>query len=220
MTTTDPLLARAIVASVPVGSRLLDTVYAPITPMLCASWRDTDKVDGLILYLGGNCTAAAVANALGAGLGVMGVTFSREPGWDPAVCNGTADGQLDVSHARGAGLAQQTTIWTDLEGCAGVAAATSMYLNDRSKEQLAFTAAPGLYAGAETGGLDAEGLYELPYYRHYWDSLSHAPPYTVTRRGFGMYQLYPSVMRSGVLVDLSFVQQDHLGSVPLWTVAA
>ncbi len=169
-----------------------------------------------IRYLG-SVTAAELAAILGAGLMFMPVTFSRAPGWIPTAALGTSDGQTDVQHLTSAGIPKGCTVWIDLEGTAGSAAAVAAWVNARAAVIKAAGYDVGLYVGAGDV-LNGQQLYALAQIDRYWKSLSDVP--TPENCGFSMLQLWKSIMLAGTFVDIDCIQYDYEDRLPLMVAAA
>jgi hypothetical protein len=162
-------------------------------------------------YLG-SVTAAELATILAAGLMFMPVTFSRAPGWVPTQALGTADGQQDVEHLKAAGIPQGCTVWIDLEGAAGSAAAVAAWVNARAVVIRSAGYDVGLYVGAGDV-LNGQQLYALANIDRYWKSLSDVP--TPEPCGFSMLQLWKTITVAGTEIDVDCIQYDYKDRLPM-----
>jgi hypothetical protein len=162
-------------------------------------------------------TSNETQEIINAGLALMAVQHTRMPGWIPNANLGVADGGYAAHNAITAGLPSGVSVCCDLEGVAAGANAKDVmaYCNAWDEAVSAAGYLPVLYVGGACG-LTADELYALRFTR-YWKSQSLVPE--VTRRGFCMIQLFPSVTIAGVSVDVNVVQQDYQGGVPKWLVA-
>ena len=166
-----------------------------------------------VRYLGG-LTSEERAVLLAAGLAVMPVTYSRKPGWVPSADLGRQDGDKTVLELARVGLPPGVTVWLDLEGCAGPAADTAAWVNEWAAKVAAAGYQPGLYVGAQPGGLDADALWQLTVVR-YWRSCSRVPE--PANCGFCMTQLYPpNILVAGIRVVVDVVHADWKGRLPTW----
>ena len=205
-----------IVAPIPVGARLADTI-AVITAAEAKALK-TAGIDGMIRYWE-SLASAEVTDILAAGMGLCVVGYSRQPGWVPSATLGAVDAQAEIMRCRalfGASL-QDMILWCDLEGCAGPAPVTAAYLDAFGAEVTAAGALAGVYVGATPGGLDGPGLYAVPTISRYWRSQSFVPEPTC---GYCLTQLYPTTSRGGVSVDLDFAGSDYHGRVANWLVSS
>ncbi len=204
----------AIVAAIPIGTRLIDTVSS-LTPTQLTAFK-AGGIDGVVAYLGGNLTQTFLGAALAAGLGVCPVNFSRADPWIPTASLGTQDAAASASRLDALGVPVEGLVdWCDLEGCgadptAYLHAWAAQLLSDK-KGRLA-----GLYAGAG-GLLSAAQLFALPGFTRYWRSLSNVPE---PQCGFVLNQLYPTTTFQGVGIDYDFAQQDYAGRSATWLKAA
>lgn len=201
------------VAPIPVGTRLVDTVAAYTTEFLDALV--AAKVDGPIMYLGGNATPSAIAGAHARGMGVVFVNFSHKEGWLPSVQLGQSDAAQSVRLLTTLGVPTEGLVdWCDLEGCGGD---PTGYLDAWCATVAQQGRIAGLYVGAG-GLLSAQQLYALPFTR-YWQSESEVP---APACGFCQWQLYshPQSTVGGVPVDFDFAGEDKRGRFATWLVAA
>ena len=206
---------NAVVAPIPIGSRLVDTVAA-LTPAQLAAFK-VGGIDGVIAYLGGNLTQTLLGAALAAGLGVCPVNFSRGETWIPSAALGAQDAAASATRLDVLGVPVEGLVdWCDLEGCgadptAYLHAWAAQLLGDK-KGRLA-----GLYVGAG-GLLSGAQLYALPGFTRYWRSLSRGIP--EPQCGFCMSQLFPTTTFNGVGIDYDFADRDFEGRAPTWLKAA
>lgn len=170
----------------------------------------------VVRYLGG-MTREELERIVCSGLGVMPVTYSRGAGWTPTGELGEQDGDKAVGQLHTLGMPEGVTVWLDLEGCAGPADKAAAWVNAWSLVVKSAGYQPGLYVGAQPGGLDSEALWRLPYTTRYWRSCSRVPePAT---RGFCMAQLRPPNITLGPLkVDVDVVEADFRGGLPTWAI--
>lgn len=168
-------------------------------------------VDFAVQYLGAATAASALAVA-SVGLGFMPVTFADR-----------FDVPSALTELRSLSLPQGVTVWIDLEGIGtdlppgqllGRVAGLATALEQNGYQ-------PGLYYGAN-GSLTSDEIWQLPTVR-YWKGMSRLRDRNGVpvepQCGWCMTQLYPSVTRCGVLVDLDFIGQDFLGRLPTWAIA-
>lgn len=167
-------------------------------------------------YLG-SLSAAELADLVTEGLKVSPICYPpQRSGWIPVAADGTARGKAAVTHARAIGIPTGVTIWIDLEGCRGPAAATAAWVEAFAAELVAAGYQAGLYVGAAPGGLDSAALYRLRKVTRYWHSCSRGIPEPATR-GYCLEQLYPpNQMLAGTIVDVDCVRHDFLGGVPMF----
>ena len=164
-----------------------------------------------VRYLGS--LGALETNAiLNSGLGLMTVGYSRAPGWVPTAGMGAADGMQDVQHYHNAGLMVGSTVWIDLEGCAGTVDQATGWIEERATVLHSAGMDVGLYVGAYQP-LGATQLYALPSIDRYWRSLSSGVPEPAC--GWSMVQLYKTVVIGGTEVDVDVVQYDHKYRLPM-----
>jgi hypothetical protein len=202
-----------------VGAKGFDTV-APITKTLAKGLKAAG-MDYAVRYLGA-LPKTEVEIITEAGMAIMPVTYGLKHGTVPGMTLGKTFGGSSVKHATSAGIVAGTTVWLDLEDCAGTAQDVIAFVNAWASEVQQGGFMPGLYVGAGAL-LTSSELYALKVVR-YWHSLSR-----VTDRngalaepgcGWCMYQLYPSITVASVLVDVDYIQQDYRGRLPTWTKLA
>lgn len=202
----------------------IDTVQT-ITPEACR-WLVLNGYHFVVRYLGG-LTREELDRILCAGLAVMPVTYSRGAGWTPSGPLGEEDGDLAVDRLEALGMPQGATVWLDLEECAGPAVQTTAWVNAWSLVVKSAGYEPGLYVGANPGGLDSDALWKLPFTTRYWRSCSRVPE--PSNRGWCMQQLKPwniklelkpwNIKLGPLIVDVDVIEQDFKGDVPSWVVA-
>ncbi len=205
-----------VVQNAEVGALGFDTV-APITDDLAAQFCAAG-FRFAVRYLG-SLTSAEVDRILDAGLAVMPVTYGLKVGTAVDAAMGRRYGASTVANAQSAGMPRAATVWLDLETVTGDVAP---FVDRWAETVQAGGFVPGLYVGAGAQ-LSSVELYALKVVR-YWHSLSR-----VTDRnnalaepacGWCMYQLYPTVRRCGIDVDIDVVQQDYRGRVPTWVTGS
>jgi hypothetical protein len=155
---------------------------------------------------------------LGAGLGLLAVTYSRRVGWVPSAELGDLDGVHAVSNARVAGLPGAMSLYCDLEGPSGYGRDSIAYVNAWATRVQAAGYTAGLYVGF---GIPLTGtqLYKNLKVTGYWDSCSVNP--TVAERGFQMFQHSPPNQKvAGTLVDVNHIAVDQKGDTPNWLIGA
>lgn len=183
-----------------VGARGVDSLaYSQSGDPAGAAALKTAGVDYFVGYLGA-MSATRLAAVLGAGLAFMPVTFAD-----------AFNGASTVTQCKLLGLPAGCTVWLDLESAPHVDAATA---NAWATAVRAAGYDPGLYVGANQP-FDGAALFALGFDR-YWRAPGLIPE--PSGCGYCMYQLYPSVTRAGLLVDVDFVQADWRGRVPNWVV--
>lgn len=169
-----------------------------------------------IRYLGG-MSEEELYRITCSGLAVMPVTYSRAYGWIPSEELGRLDGEKAAKHLEQLNLPYGCTVWLDLEGCAGPAEKTTAWVNAWSEVIEDAGYQPGLYVGANPGGLDSYDLWKLPNITKYWRGCSIVPE--PANRGFCNFQLYPpNVKIGGVQVDVDVICKDWKNSLPNWVV--
>lgn len=169
-------------------------------------------VDAVALYLG-VATAARVALAIDAGLAVIPVTLAGEYN------DGGAD---EVAELATLGIPMGATVFLDLEGLTAFHSdpvALASKINVWADAVAAAGYVPGLYVGVPQPFTSAE-LYALRVQR-YWrgqGSVRDRSNALAEPAGCGwcMTQMFPSVVRGGVLVDCNMIGQDYKGRVPAW----
>lgn len=152
------------------------------------------------------------------GLALMPVTTSRKSGWKPDGTLGKADGNKAVKQLAALNFPKKCTVWLDLEGCAGPAELTAEWVTAWSKVVKDAGYMPGLYVGANPGGLGPEELWRLPHTVRYWRGCSIVPE--PARRGFCNFQMYPPNLKLGpCYVDVNVLCKDWKNDLPSWVVA-
>lgn len=168
----------------------------------------------VVRYLGG-LSPDELETIMRCGLALMPVTYSRRPGWVPSQEMGEEDGVKAVEQLKRLSL-PRCTVWLDLEGCDGPPEWTAQWVNAWAQEIKAAGYEPGLYVGANPGGLDSAGLWKLKVVR-YWRSCSRVPE--PDNRGFCMFQLKPHNQAYGPLtVDFNALCEDWKGCRPTWVI--
>lgn len=121
------------------------------------------------------------------------------------------------------GIPQGSTLWYDLEGIEHERSAADIIdpLNAWADHVAQHGHVPGLYVGAQPR-LTSMQLQKLHFVR-YWKGLSRLidPDGHITEPAVGWccYQLFPTVHRNGVDIDVDVVQHDFRGRLPTWIVA-
>jgi hypothetical protein len=204
-----------IVQPIPVGARLADTITV-LTDTTCKALKAAG-MDGVVRYWE-TLTPAEVQNILDASLGLSVCGYSRAPGWVPSAALGTQDGYDELAKAQAlfGQVMEDMDLWIDLEGCAGPSEATSEYLQAAGAALTSHLARAGVYVGDDPGGLDGPGLYAPAAITGYWRSPSIVPEPAC---GYSRSQLWPTVFRGGVSVDIDFCGSDRRGRVGTWIVA-
>lgn len=190
-----------------VGMRGFDTV-AKIDHPRAEALRSAG-FDFAVRYLG-KLSLAELKDIVGAGLGCMAVTYANR-----------FDGLMAVAELRVLGMPQGATVWLDAEDVPMKPLELQRAINAWANALRAAGYDPGLYVGSGVGLTSAE-LYSLGVDR-YWHSLSRVLDRhgQLAEPGVGwcMHQLYPSVQRAGVLVDVDVIQQDYKARVPSMVMA-
>lgn len=198
-----------------VGARGVDSL--PYSQGGTAAQAQALAAAGIEFFVGylGAMNTARLGYLLDAGLAFMPVTFADR-----------FDGVAAVAQCKALGLTPGCTVWLDIEG--------KNLLNVPSQQVAAQINAwatavegagyqPGLYVGSPQP-FTGDELYSLKVKR-YWK----APSRVIDRNGkvwdgpgcgFCCYQLWDSVMwkKTGVFVDVDYVQKDFQGRLPSWTV--
>ena len=204
------------VVDVPVGSVVCDSLPFSLAPTRsAANGLSNNGVKAIAIYTGS--VGTAVQLALEEELGVIPVT--RAGAYD----NGASD---ELKWLQDNGLPKGANVFLDLEGKVtfqqhGDGKLTKL-VTDWAVAIAAAGYIPGLYVGVPQP-FTSDELWKLPVQR-YWRGQgsvrdrnnSLAEP---TGCGWCMTQMYPSVMRAGVLVDCNMVGQDYKGRVPNMAVA-
>lgn len=193
------------------GSRVVDSLpfSSGGTPQLAAAIKATG-VEAFAGYLG-VITPDRLAAVLVAGMGFIPVTLGG------AYNNGFQDelGQLKLL-----GIPSGATVFLDMEGLAAFKTDPSVLIDKVNAWADGIVAAgylAGLYCGVPQP-LTSDELWKLRVTR-YWKGQGSlrdrnnnlAEP---TGCGFCMTQMFPSVLRAGILVDCSMVGQDFKGRTP------
>lgn len=207
-----------LVAKATVGALGVDCVQGITTAAIAKGLYDAG-MRFAVRYLG-SVTNPEVELILNAGLALMPVTYSRNPGWTPSGALGKADGAHALQSLQAAGIPKGCTVWLDLEGPGGHAQDVIDWVNGWAAVVIQAGYEAGLYVGYGTM-LTSTELYKLQVTR-YWHSVSKvtdsAGQLAEPGCGWCMYQLHPSVSRAGVWVDVDVVQEDYQGRVPNWVV--
>jgi hypothetical protein len=191
-----------------VGARGTDSVQ--LVDAASAARLKEAGFDFAIQYLG-TVTRDGVAAIVAAGLGFMSVTYADK-----------FDGAATVNALASLGLPPGITAWLDVEGLATmdpVLVKSRINAWAESVQNAGFM--PGIYVGAGCPLTSVE-LYALGVTR-YWKALSRI----IDRNGqlaepgcgWSMLQLFPSVTRGQVWVDVNVMQQDYRGRLPVWAAA-
>lgn len=202
-----------------VGALGADTIQ-PITTRAVADALRGAHVDYIVRYLG-SLSSPEIDVILQSSLAVMPVTYSRSSGWQPSGDLGALDAKHHVAECDAIGIPKGATVWLDLEGPGGHAQDVIDHVTNWANIVRGSGYDPGLYCGWGTL-LTSEELYQLPVDR-YWKSQSRvtdsAGQLAEPKCGWCQYQLFPSVMRGGVWVDLNVIQEDNQTRLPTWVVA-
>jgi len=200
-----------VVAAIPIGSRLVDTVAS----LGLATLRSMKRlgIDGVIAYLGGNLTPELLSDCHTVGMGVVPVNFSHKEGWIPSTQLGQADAEASIRHLSTLACPTEGLYdWCDLEGAGGD---PTGYLRAWGSITADQGRKAGLYVGAG-GLLTGPQLYSLPDFTGYWRSLSRGIP--EPQCGYLLSQLYRSAYCAGTLVDYDYAQEDFEGRSATWLV--
>ncbi len=198
----------------PVGARVIDSLpFSQGGTATQAKALKATGIDGIVGYLG-VIDAERLGFILDAGLGFWAVTLA-----------GHYDGGQTVQALRALGVPPGMSAFLDLEGLA--AFHTEPAALESKIDAWADTVAtgrflPGLYVGVPQP-FTSDELWNLRVSR-YWrgqgsvrDRMNNlAEP---TGCGWAVTQMYPSILRAQVLVDVNVVGQDYKGRVPAWCVA-
>jgi len=159
--------------------------------------------------------SAAEANAiLDAGLALMPVQHVRTAGWKPSAVLGETDGTFAAQNSGLVGFPPGVNVWCDLEGVrrgtspADVIAYCNAWYGAVKKAGYL----PGLYVGANPI-LNEQQLVNLKF-QNYWKSQSNVP--NVGSRGYQLLQLFPSVTRNGIGIDINVTQNDYKTGQAQW----
>lgn len=168
-------------------------------------------VDAVAGYLGA-MTVPRLAALLDAGMAYVPVSFAGEYN------DGPAD---EMAQLRALGIVAGVTVWLDLEGMAAFHAEPSVLIGKINAWALAVEAAgyvPGLYVGVPQPLTSSElgALAVKRYWRGQGSVRDRRNALAEPTPGWCMTQMFPSVVRGGVLVDCNMVGQDYKGRVPTW----
>lgn len=169
--------------------------------------------DFFVGYLGA-MNAARLQAVLDAGLRFMPVTFAAE------YKDGAAD---EIAQLKALGIPAGTSVWLDLEGLEAFHAnpvTTAALINSWADDIAAAGYMPCLYVGVPQP-FTSDELYKLHVVRYWRGQGSVRDRFNALAEptcGYCMTQVFPSVQRGGVLVDVDFIGQDYHGRVPTWVV--
>ncbi len=164
-------------------------------------------------YLG-VITTQRLGYILDAGMAFMPVTLAGRYGPDPA-----------LAQLRYLGITPDVTVTLDVEGLDAFRrepVSFSKILNYWADTIAAAGWMPGGYFGSPQP-FTSDELWAL-HFKRYWRGQGsirdrHNALAEPTKCGWYATQVYPSVVRGGVLVDLEMIGQDYLRRVPNWMVA-
>lgn len=129
--------------------------------------------------------------------------------------NGRKLGEAMVANARGLNMPDGMHLLFDYEFAPGPSkAAVTDHLTGWGSVVRGSGYRAGLYVGCDI--LDADELYQLPYYDSYWQSGAIVPE--VSTRGYAMTQT-PEMMLYGLDIDQDQARYDHKGHRPRFVVA-
>jgi hypothetical protein len=201
------------VAAAPPGSKGFDTVAAMTGPLL--KRLQALGYTWVARYLG-DLSADELTVICGSGYGCLLVQHAHAGGWAGSTLLGTQDGQRAVADARRAGVPAGATLFSDLEGTAGDAAATTAWATAWATAVTTAGYVAGLYVG-DRCVLDAAQIYALPH-THYWRSGSAVPEPACS---WCVLQLRPlDVTELGVRIDRDVIDEDLRGRTPTLVWAA
>lgn len=196
-----------------VGSRGCDSL--PFSQGGTAAQALALKASGVDFFVGylGVINAARVGYVLDSGMAFMPVTLAGE------YSDGAAD---ELAELKALGLPAGVTVWLDLEGLTAYhtdPAALIAKLNAWADAVDGAGYVAGLYVGVPQP-LTSDELYAL-HVKRYWHGQGSVRDRNgalsePTKAGWCMTQVYPSVVRAGVLVDCNIIGQDFQGRVPTW----
>jgi hypothetical protein len=234
MTATSPSTLPGVIAPLPPGSIVLDTV-ADLTPALIRAIKaarisprkgeEPRPVAGVMLYLRyddhrsrWDWDRRELELALAAGLACGFVQRCRGR-WHPTGPLGLRTGQEAVENLLDLGVPQGAQAWLDVEGeMAGTPSEEVAYCEQWAAAVRAAGYLAGRYVGAGSK-LDGRAMYALKGITAYWDSLSDVRRQNPLPRGYCMEQV--RVVRvGGVDFDLNVVGTDRKGGAPLWMMLA
>ena len=198
----------------PGHSMMLDTTLRITLSQARAIAADPHNVVAIGRYLGG-LTPQELADITSAGLGVVGLNYSRANNWHPSAAAGTADAARDVGQAKALGFPAGATIMFDLEG---VASDPTAHLEAWAKGITAAGFVAGVYCDGQDK-LSGAALGALKGITRYWNgaSVGQAEP---LYRGWCAQQERPGDDSCcGVEVDFSALFQDARNNVLSMVVA-
>lgn len=151
---------------------------------------------------------------LDAGLALMPVQHGRPSGWEPSAGLGESDGTFAAQNCNRIGFPPGISVWCDLEGVKKgvktddvIGYCNAWYVAVKKVGYL-----PGLYVGPKAM-LNDQQLANLKFQK-YWRSQSNVP--NVGSRGYQLVQLYPSVIRNGIGIDIDVTQNDYKNGQVQW----
>lgn len=161
----------------------------------------------------GDIDASEATLILNAGIDLRLIQHVRTPGWIPNVTLGTLDARAAVMAAQAAGYQPGATLWCDVEGVSGAAAASTLvgYLTSWASATLAAGYKAGLYVGAGVP-LTSMQLFKLYGFDQYWRGAN--VKLDVATRGYAVTQLWTPVTMFGVELDVDITAPDMLGGLP------
>jgi hypothetical protein len=169
-------------------------------------------VDAVYGYLG-VISAQRVRLILDAGMAFMPVTLAAH-----------YDGLASIAQCRSLGVTPGVTVCLDVEGMTAfrsdpIALAKTIDAWADPVDAAGFM--PGGYFGSPQP-FTSEEMWAL-HVKRYWRGQGrivdrHNALAEPTKSGWCVTQIYPSVQRGGVLVDVDVVGQDYLGRVPSWMI--
>jgi L,D-transpeptidase catalytic domain/Rv2525c-like, glycoside hydrolase-like domain len=160
-------------------------------------------------------TADELNIMLDAGLAVMAVQHVAPSGWSPTDTLGVEYGANAAAHARAVGLAEESSVWLDLEGIAAGTSASDViaYCNAWFKEVESAGYTTGVYVGANCI-LSGDELYLRLKTGRYWKSGSNVPD--IPHRGYCMVQhIIAGDKVGGVAIDRNVTFVDAFGNAPM-----
>lgn len=161
----------------------------------------------------GDLTTAEAEAILAAGLALTPVQHVQRSPWEPTTALGTEYGTKAAENCESIGFPPGVNVWCDLEGVVAGTAAKSVieYCSAWYTAVKNVGYVPGLYVGAGAI-LNSLQLSNLPF-QAYWRSLSNVPN---VDRGYRLIQLFPSVTRNGISIDVDVTQNDYRNGQVQW----
>ncbi|HET7231600.1 MAG TPA: DUF1906 domain-containing protein [Longimicrobium sp.] len=218
-----PILAGTVSAATP-GMKGFDanvTITAGVArAFVQAGYKFCIRYVGRTQMASHDLTASEAKDILNAGLALMVVQHVLNPGWEPTGDLGNEYGTNAGRFSKQAGLPSGVTVWCDLEGVSGDAAAQNVidYCNQWYAQVKEAGYVPGLYVGYGTG-LTAQQLYQKLRFQNYWRAYNLNDDQVPVGRGVQMTQKTGKGTVGGLTTEVyddDFTHTDALGGNAIW----